>query len=286
VNNDTINRSFKYCEEIARNHYENFPVASRLIPEDKRKYIYSIYAFARTADDFADEPGIGGQDERLRLINGWKIKLDSCYSNDEFDESQPVFIALKQTIKDRSLPVEPMANLLKAFSQDVVKNRYKTFSELLSYCENSANPIGRLMLMILGNEKLDEAFEYSDNICTALQLTNFWQDVKIDLLKNRVYIPLEDMERFGYNEEMLFGRIFNQPFRNLMEFEIQRTEKLFDKGERLVGMVKFKRELKLILLGGREILNKIRRNNYDVFNKRPAIGKLDALKLFAKANIF
>lgn len=256
------------------------------MPGDKRKYIYCIYAFARAADDFADEPGFGGQDERLRLINDWKTNLERCYSDYTFDENRPVFAALKQTIQDCSLPIEPMLNLLNAFSQDVVKNRYTTFSEVLSYCENSANPIGRLMLMILGDAKLDEAFEYSDNICTALQLTNFWQDVKIDLLKNRAYIPLEDMERFGYDEEMLSGRIFNESLRNLMEFEIQRTEKLFDKGERLIGMVEFKRELKLIMLGGREILNKIRRNNYDVFNKRPAIGKLDILKLYAKANIF
>jgi len=285
MSNDLLHRSFKYCEQVAKDHYENFPVASRLIPRKKRKHIYAVYAFARTADDFADEPGKGTAEERLALIRGWQSNLLRCYSGYNFDESQPVFIALQQTIRECSLPAEPMLDLLKAFSQDVVKNRYNTFAELLTYCKNSANPIGRLMLIVLGKRAGQQEFECSDYICTALQLTNFWQDVETDLGKNRVYIPIEDMRRFKYTEDMLFRRVFNDKFRNLMQFEIERTEELFRKGEPLLESVGSAKELNLILLGGKEILNKIRSNDYNVFYRRPVLGKLDIAKMLLKVSI-
>jgi squalene synthase HpnC len=299
MNNGIVESSFKYCENIARTHYENFPVASRLIPEDKRKYIYSIYAFARRADDFADEEKIGSNEERLKYIDDWNAKLRKSLTPFPFSEREGgkrfspdelIFIALSETIKDCSLPIGLLENLLKAFRQDVIRNRYDTFDEVLSYCENSANPVGRLVLLILGNR--DEGlFKYSDYICTALQLTNFWQDVLVDLRKDRVYIPLEDVNKFGYSISELFKHEYNDNFRSLLQFEVGRTEELFQQGKFLVKMVKkdkllkgFTKELKLIILGGSEILNKIRQNDYDVFNKRPVLNNLDKIKLFAKSN--
>lgn len=275
--NDLIERSFKYCEKITKSHYENFPVASRLIPKDKRKYIYSIYAFARKADDFADEPGMI-KEERLRCLDEWHNKLSKCYENNS-NENEPIFIALGQTVKDFLIPIELLDNLLKAFRQDVVKNRYDTFEEVLSYCRNSANPIGRLVLMIL-NYRDEKLFKYSDYICTALQLTNFWQDVAVDLKKDRVYIPHEDMRKFGYTIGELFESRFNDNFRELIQFEIEKTEGLFQRGKNLISLVNFAKELKLIWLGGMEILNKIKKNKYNVFTKRPELGIFDKIKLF------
>jgi hydroxysqualene synthase len=283
MNNSKVESSFKYCENIARGHYENFPVASRLIPEDKRKYVYSIYAFARQADDFADEEGIGPDEQRLKFLDDWNVKLRNAYGGAP-DNNEPVFIALAQTIKDCALPIEPLENLLKAFRQDVIRNRYDTFNEVLSYCENSANPVGRLVLTIL-EEKNESYFMYSDFLCTALQLTNFWQDVQIDSRKNRIYLPLEDLASFGYSIDDLINYRFNDNFKNLMEFEVERTEQLFESGKPLITLVKFSKELKLIFLGGMEILNKIRQNDYDIFRKRPVLNSLDKIKLFAKAAI-
>jgi squalene synthase HpnC len=259
-----------------------------MIPGEKRKYIFAIYAFARQADDYADEPGIGSVSERLELINLWNKKLNDCNKN---EAEEPVFIALSQTVKDCNIPVEPLENLLKAFRQDVIKNRYKDFDEVLSYCENSANPIGRLVLMVYGC-KDDEFFYYSDKICTALQLTNFWQDIKIDLEKDRIYIPLDDMLRFNYSEQELTGFQYNDNFRELMQYEAERTEKMFDEGAKLIEhahkdpvLHSLASELKLILLGGRLILKKLKEIKYDIFEKRPVITGIDKIKLFSKSKL-
>lgn len=284
-----VKSSFKYCEGIAKKHYENFPVASLLIPRPKRNYIYSIYAFARAADDFADENYIeGGKEKRLALLDDWNKKLTDCFNDKCYD---PIFIALNSTVNDCNIPIEPLDNLLKAFKQDVVKNRYENFEEVLSYCENSANPVGRLVLIIFGN-KDEELFKYSDKICTALQLTNFWQDVKIDLQKDRIYLPQNDMKTYGYSEEDLNKNIFNDNFKHLMKFEVERTEKIFEEGKKLIELTgnndslrQLSSELKLTLLGGKEILNKIKENNYDVFNKRPKITAIHKLKLFTRSRI-
>jgi squalene synthase HpnC len=178
---------------------------------------------------------------------------------------------------------------LKAFKQDVVKSRYDTFEEVLDYCKYSANPVGRLVLMIFGCHE-DEFFKYSDNICTALQLVNFWQDVEVDLRKNRVYIPKEDMDRFKYSYNELSVKEYNQNFRNLLSFEVERTQKIFDDGKKLIEMTardeklkQLSKELKLTWLGGTGILNKIKETDYDVFNKRPEISSFDKLKIFIKS---
>lgn len=285
MTNEVINSSFEYCENIAKQHYENFPVASKLLPPEKRKYIFAIYAYARQADDYADEPGIGTREERLRLIDDWNDKLRNTYRG---LADEPIFIALSQTIKDCGIPVEPLDNLLKAFRQDVIKNRYENIDEVFSYCANSANPIGRLVLNVFGysNESL---FYYSDKICTALQLTNFWQDIKIDLFKDRIYLPQTDMLRFGYSVEDLLQNNYDIKFKELMKFEVLRTEELFNEGNKLLELIShesssnsLKSELSLILSGGRLILKKIKGIGFDVFNKRPVITKLDKLRLFSK----
>lgn len=286
-NESLINSSFKYCEEIAKSHYENFPVASLLLPKAKRRYVYAIYAFARAADDFADEPDImGGPEKRLSLLNEWHEKLKDVYNGKSVD---PIFIALRNTVEVNKIPIEPLENLLKAFKQDVVKNRYESFDEVLDYCRNSANPVGRLVLMIFGCHD-EEFFKYSDNICTALQLTNFWQDIEVDLRKDRVYIPKEDMNRLGYSENELFMKQYNQKFKDLLSFEVNRTQQIFDEGYKLIELTasddrtkKLSKELKLTWLGGTEILNKIKEIDYDVFNKRPSIRAADKIKIFIKS---
>jgi squalene synthase HpnC len=282
--NNLLNSSFKYCEEIAKNHYENFPIASLLIPKEKRKYIYAVYAYARAADDFADEENIlGGKPKRLALIDEWNEKLKECYKGKSYD---PIFIALNNTVQENNIPIETLEALLKAFRQDVEKQRYKTFDEVLEYCKNSANPIGRIILMIFGI-KDPEYYVYSDKICTALQLTNFWQDINIDLKKDRIYLPEEDILKFGYSYEELNAKKYNNNFKELIKFEIKRTRDIFNEGKKLIELtlknIKTKnlaKELKLIWLGGNEILNKIEIAEFDIFNNRPVLSKFDKIKIF------
>ncbi len=285
-----IDSSFKYCEQIAKGHYENFPVASLLLPKEKRKYVYAIYAFARAADDFADEEGIeGGAAKRLALLDEWNGKLKDCYGGKAYD---PIFIALAKTVEDNRIPIEPLENLLNAFRQDVMKQRYKRFDELLEYCKNSANPVGRLVLMIFGCHD-EEFFKYSDKICTALQLTNFWQDVEVDLRKQRIYLPEDDMIQFDYSYTELEMKQENENFRQLIKFEVERTKKIFDEGKKLIQLTaaadkelkKLSKELKLTWSSGTTILKKIEEINYNVLNQRPRISGFDKIKIFLGSRI-
>jgi hydroxysqualene synthase len=279
-----INSSFKYCEEIAKGHYENFPVASLLLPKNKRRYIYSIYAFARAADDFADEPGIiGGREKRLSLIDEWRDKLIDCYNGKTYD---PIFIALAKTAEVCSIPIEPLENLLKAFRQDVIKSRYDTYNDVLDYCKNSANPVGRLVLMVFGSHD-EEMFGYSDKICTALQLTNFWQDVALDLEKDRIYIPWEDIKNYAYSYKKLIDKVYDQSYIELLKFEVSRTRELFKEGYELINMTskdeklkKLSKELKLTWHGGNKILDKIEEIDFNTLTKRPVISRLEKIRLF------
>ena len=281
-----IRSSYKYCEKITKEHYENFPVASLLVPREKRDYIYSIYAFARAADDFADELNIeGGKEKRIVLINEWKQKLDDIFAGKAYN---PIFIALMNTVEKCEIPKEPLANLLKAFRQDVIKNRYNDFDEVMEYCKNSANPVGRLVLMIFGIND-DELFGYADNICTALQLTNFWQDVSVDLDKDRIYIPANDMAKHDVKESELFVRKNNDNFKNLIKELVGRTEDIFAKGKELIirtntdnKLKKLKKELKLTWFGGNLILKKIKEIDYNVLNNRPRITNIDKINLITK----
>lgn len=272
--------SYQYCERIARDHYENFPVASFFLPRSLKKHVATIYAFARTADDFADEPGLSDE-ERLQRLNEWEVFLTEAAKG---QANHPIFIALGDTISRFEIPVTLLHNLLTAFRSDVTIHRYPTFKDLLGYCENSANPIGRLLLLLF-KYRDDQLMMLSDKICTALQLTNFWQDVAVDLDKGRIYIPQEDFTKFGYSEKPLFERKMDDTFRSVLAFEVERTERLFDEGKTLFDRVgnDLKIELRLTWLGGVKILEKIKKKNYDVLTERPLLSKFDKLLLFGSA---
>jgi len=271
---------FRYCETIARNHYENFPVASRFVSKEIRKYVWTIYAFARIADDYADEPGFTLA-ERMDNLNQWELYLDECYNG---NPTHRVFAALAETVERFQLPHELFQNLLTAFRADVTVTRYETYEDVLAYCRNSANPIGRLLLLLL-NYRSEPMMQLSDSICTALQLTNFWQDVSVDLKKDRIYLPIEELEEFGYSEQDLFNQTVNNRFRNLMAFQVRRTADLFVEGKPLLTMVgkDLSMELKLTWNGGTRILQKIHEQNYDVLTKRPALTALDKLGLLFRS---
>jgi squalene synthase HpnC len=276
----SADEGFRYCEIIARSHYENFPVASCFVPKTMRKYVWSIYAFARIADDFADEPGFTLA-ERIDNLQQWEQYLVECYKG---NPTHRVFSALAETAERFQIPIELFQNLLAAFRTDVTVKRYDTYEDVLEYCRNSANPIGRLILLLF-NYRSETMMQLSDNICTALQLTNFWQDVSVDIQKDRIYIPLDDLNRFNYSEQELINKNINNNFRDLIAFQLQRTEELFTEGKPLLSMVgkDLSLELKLTWNGGCRILKKIHKQNYDVLTKRPALSTLDKLGLLFRS---
>ncbi len=264
----TVDEAFAYCEAITQAHYENFPVASLFLPEEKRPYIQAIYAFSRTADDFADELDRSPQ-ERLDALHTWEQQLQDCYDG---HASHPVFIALKETVTNLGIPIDPLKDLLTAFKRDVTQNRYETFDDLLSYCACSANPVGRLVLMMFGYRD-DKLFQFSDSICTALQLTNFWQDVAVDQKKDRLYIPLEDMVTYNYLMESWSDGVMDDNFKRLMKFQVERTREMFYRGAELPSLVErdLQLELKLVWFGGMSVLKKLDRVKYDVVHRRPTL---------------
>ncbi|MFZ1976675.1 MAG: squalene synthase HpnC [Bacteroidota bacterium] len=265
---------------MTRKHYENFPVASMLLPKNIRKHVAAIYAFARTADDYADEPGCT-PDERLAKLQGWEEKLLACNGGSAEDQ---IFLALGDTIRTFDIPVELFQALLKAFRSDVTVARYAAFKDLSEYCRNSANPVGRLILLLFGyrNEQL---FGYSDSICTALQLTNFWQDVSVDIQKGRLYFPLEDIGRFGCTEKELLGGVFNKEAEALIHFEVARTEEFFYNGKPLFSAIdkRLQWELKLTWNGGMRILEKIRALNFNSIHRRPKLTPADKAALLFRS---
>jgi squalene synthase HpnC len=272
----TITDAFTYCERIAREHYENFPVASVILPHDKRRYVASIYAFARTADDFADEGSLPAA-ERLAQLQAWEEQLDAAYAG---NATHPIFIALAETAARTGIPRELPAALLIAFRMDVTRHRYQTYQDLLGYCENSANPVGRMVLHLF-NAADPRTMPLSDHVCTALQLTNFWQDLAGDYARGRIYLPLEDCERFGYTEIDLERRIHDDRFRGLMQLQVERTRGLFRAGAGLLPMTTnpLRFELALTLRGGSEILSKIERLGYDVLHRRPTLSTGDKIRI-------
>jgi squalene synthase HpnC len=276
----TIESTYDKALKFAKTHYENFPVISFLIPRELRKDVAIIYWFARTADDFADE-GNGPDKKRLENLDNFEKRLarilDEKFDN-EFD------YALAETIKSKRLSPEHFYYLLKAFKQDIVKKRYANFSEVQDYCKNSANPVGRLILELF-DIRNNEAFQFSDNICTALQLTNFYQDVAIDYKKGRIYFPEDEMKKFNVTENM-FRMNENTPnFKELVRFNVARTRELFEEGKGLFRFLygRLKVEIKWTVLGGEAILTKIEKNNFDVLNKRPKLNKTDFFILLLRS---
>ena len=269
--------AYAHCEQLARAHYENFPVASRLLPAPMRPHIAAIYAFARTADDFADEPGLSAP-ERLGLLDMWGRKLRAHSSED------PVFLALANTIRQHHLPVSLFEDLLSAFTQDVTTSRYERWTDILDYCRRSANPVGRLVLRVAGYDdpRLDRA---SDAVCTALQLTNFWQDLERDWTIGRLYVPAEDRQQAGARDEDLSARRMTAEWRQVMSVMVERTRELFAKGRPVCDGVsgRLRWELRLTWLGGAKILDKLERAGFDVFHNRPTVGKGDVPALIRGA---
>ncbi len=269
--------------ELHQRHYENFPVASILLPRALREPVAAIYAFARTADDFADEGNLDPA-ARLALLAGYRDELDAI--EQRRPSAHPVFARLRPVIARFDLPLQPFRDLLDAFAQDVVKTRYASFDELADYCRRSADPVGRLLLRLFRADSAGNLAR-SDAICTALQLVNHWQDVGIDAAKPvpRIYLPADDMARFGVGEDTLLRRAATADFRQLLRFQADRARSLMIEGaplgRALPGRIGL--EIRAIVAGGLRVLEKIRAVDYDVFAARPVLGALDWPRLLWRA---
>ncbi len=261
--------------DLHRTHYENFPVASILLPARLREPVAAIYAFARSADDFADEGGLPPA-ERLALLDGYRRELDAIDAGEP--TAHPIFLRLRPVITEYKLPLQLFRDLLDAFSQDVVKTRYANYAELLDYCRRSADPVGRLLLHLFDAATRDN-LRRSDAICTALQLINHWQDVGIDAAKPvpRIYLPQDEMARFNVSDESIRRRTASADFLRLMRFQVERARALMLEGaplgRSLPGRIGL--EIRAIVAGGLAILDKIESAGYDVFDRRPALHTFD-----------
>lgn len=275
---------FKYSEKdvlnLAKNHYENFPVASFLIPKNYRNDVAIIYWFARTADDLADEGNVTTE-KRLEELNNFENEFrKSLKGNSE----KFYFNQLSKTINDKKLSDGFFLDLLSAFKQDVVKKEYENYDEVLDYCKRSANPVGRILLEVF-NVKEEDAFVNSDKICTALQLTNFYQDTVIDIEKGRNYYPQNEMQMFNVTKKMFELKENNPNIKALVKHNVERAQSIFDEGKNLLKYLngRFKIEIKWTIAGGEKVLDKIRKNGYDVYTRRPKLDKMDFLSLFIKS---
>lgn len=263
----TLEESYRRCLALARSHYENFSVATKFLPRELVPATAAVYAFCRTVDDLGDEaPG-----DRLALLDKWERDLLRCYTGSPEHECLP---ALQDTIRRFNIPREPFLKLVQANRMDQVNKRYPTYRDLLFYCDHSANPVGHLVLYVFGYRDAERQ-RLSDHTCTALQLANFWQDVRRDYAMGRIYLPLEDMERFGCTEQVIAQGVATPEFKRLVAFEVERARRLFHEGLPLVGMVSGKLRLDLALFsrGGLRVLDAIERQDYDVLRKRPEVTK-------------
>jgi squalene synthase HpnC len=274
-----LEESLEYTRWLATHHYENFHVVSILLPKRLHQDFYNVYAFCRWADDLGDE--IGDTAESLRLLSWWRSELHGMY---EGRASHPVFVALAGTAERHSLPVEPFDDLITAFERDQTITRYPDLAGVLDYCRYSANPVGRLVLGLCGYRDA-ERYRLSDATCTALQLANHWQDVAVDLEKDRVYLPLDALEKHGYTVDQLFRREFTPGFADAMRDMVNEARALFRVGLPLSGMVdrRLGIDLELFSLGGLRVLDKIEQQRYDVLSRRPAISKRERVSLLLKA---
>jgi squalene synthase HpnC len=271
----TLRESQQYCRRLACRHYENFTVASRLLPGRLRQHVCNIYAYCRWADDLADETG----DPRrsLALLEWWEKLLRQCYQS---HATHPVMVALSETIRKFNIPAEPFLDLLVAFRQDQQVTRYETLDQLLEYCRYSANPVGR-MVLYLGQRHTPERRRLSDSICTGLQLTNFWQDVARDWDRGRIYLPQADCRRFGYDEAGFARRECNEAFRQLLAAQVEDAESRLRAGSPLAAQLPkgLRVPVALFAAGGLATLEAIRRQQFDVWTHRPTVSRSDKLRL-------
>ena len=281
-----LDAAYAACARDCRAHYENFPVASLLLPRRMRPHIAAVYAFARAADDFADE-GDRPADERYRLLDRWRSRLREAVSGTSSTTQRPpeagepvhtreIFLALGVSIRRLQLPAALFEDLLSAFRQDVTVTRYQSWTTLFDYCRRSANPIGRLVLRI-GGYTASDLDAWSDAICTALQLTNFWQDVRSDYARGRIYLPLEEMRNHGADEGALTEGRITPEWRHAVAAAVVRTRALFNNGlplcDRLRGRLRY--EIRVTWLGGTRILDRLEAMGFDVLSHRPTIGTTD-----------
>lgn len=264
-----------YTRWLATHHYENFHVASFLLPRRLHQDFYNVYGFCRWADDLGDE--IGGIDQSLRLLEWWNRELDAMYAS---QTRHPVFVALAETVARHQIPQEPFSDLIRAFIQDQTVLRYRNWDDLFAYCRYSANPVGRLVLYLCGYRDA-ERLRLSDATCTALQLANFWQDVTVDLAKDRVYIPLEVMEAHRYTVAELYARRYTPEFRAVMVDVVGKARELFEAGLPLSKMLdaRLAVDIELFSRGGMKVLEKIEQIDYNVLAQRPVISTTERATL-------
>lgn len=270
-------RAFRECERLARTHYENFTVGSLVLPRGTKRHLRALYAFARATDDLGDESA----GDRLAILDAWEEDFRRIRSG---APRHPILAAVAETVATFDIPDEPFLKLIEANRIDQRRTRHETFDDILWYCDHSANPCGRLVLYVFGVRD-PEAHRLSDFTCTALQLVNFWQDLAIDWAKGRVYLPQEDLRRFGYSEDELARGEANDRFRALMKFECDRTRELFRRGLELLdhfdGTARF--DVRLFSMGGQRVLDLIERAGYDVFRRRPTLSRLGKAGLALRA---
>ncbi len=266
-----VDAAYSWCARLARSHYENFTIASWLMPREMRRHVHAIYAYARIADDFADEDG------SLARLNEWQHELELAYSG---SPRHPVMVAIADTARRYEIPPEPFLDLLKAFRRDVVFEGFETIADLLEYARYSANPVGRLVLYLFGYRDAERQ-RLSDLICSGLQLANFWQDVAVDFAKGRIYFPRHDMKQYGVTADNLCDGQVTAGFINLMRHEILRARKMLLAGAALSTLVGrgLRRDVLMFAGGGLAILRAIERRGYDVFHARPELTRLDYVKL-------
>jgi len=301
----SLQEAQQYCARLAHSHYENFSVVTWFLPRRLHQHFYNVYAYCRISDDLGDE--VGNAEQSLALLDAWESELNATYlslvgpppvdirqevgklepnfpGQNPVSPRHPVFIALRETIRECDIPREPFADLLTAFRQDQTVGRYATFDDVLRYCHYSANPVGHLVLYLCGYRDAERQ-KLSDFICTALQLANFWQDVAVDYAKGRIYLPLEDLVKYGVSENDIAERRATPQFLEMMRFEVARAREWFNGGLPLARMVDkhLALDIELFSRGGLEILNAIERQGYDVLKRRPVISKPRKLLLVARA---
>lgn len=280
MDDPALRAAYAFCEKIAYDHYENFPVASVLLPRRMRPHVAAIYAFARTADDFADEPGRPAS-ERLRLLDDFQARLRAGVSSTA-GADDPIFMALRHSMVRCDLPVQWFEDLLSAFRQDVTVHRYRTWADVEDYCRRSANPVGRLVLRVAGvrDAAADRA---SDAVCTALQLANFWQDFGRDWRTGRLYVPAGEAERHGARERDLDGSSLTSEWRSALRACVERTRGLFTAGRPVADSVRgrLRWELRATWLGGTRILDRIEALDFDTLHRRPVLTATDAARIAA-----
>jgi len=282
-----IRQHVQFPTHVPVDHYENFPVASWLLPRHLRRPIEIIYAFARSADDFADEGSLAIS-ERLALLGDYQRELDRIAANS--GSANPLFVQLAGIVHEHALPIQLFRDLLDAFIQDVTKTRYADFPELMDYCRRSADPIGRLLLHLY-QLTAPQYLTWSDSICSALQLTNHWQDVAIDWKKNaggRVYLPMDELARFGLSEHDIAAQIGSEAWQRMMAFQCERARCMMNAGRPLGRILpgRMGAELRLIIAGGATVLDKIDAAHGDVFRRRPQLTRWDWLRIAPRALIF